>query len=330
MARMSKLVVKYNGNDISKNISKSLINFTYIDDEQGKADSIDILLENKNGYWTTDNYPEPGATIEVDLNLFDWVNLGDKLKVHWGRFKIDELVASSDGTFSIKAISENAAGSFTKEKQFKTWENISLREVLEEIAKNNNMKLIWKPGVGTVFERIYQIEQTDSDFIVEKCGLSAGFKIKVTNDKIIIYEDTIGESGLNLYARDISSFEFSSKTFNCYSAAELKYFNSETGELVTFREEDPEIKNKKVLILNQDVKNSEEAKTIVKSRLKNANSKAITASISMIGNPSVFSGYTVNLKKFGVFSGTYIIDKVTHKIDNQSGYRVNFEASLKR
>ena len=45
MARTAALNITYKGKDISKDISASLINFTYTDNEQGSADEIELLLE---------------------------------------------------------------------------------------------------------------------------------------------------------------------------------------------------------------------------------------------------------------------------------------------
>ena len=50
MARTAALNIIYKGKDISKDISASLINFTYNDNEKGKADEIELLLENKKRF----------------------------------------------------------------------------------------------------------------------------------------------------------------------------------------------------------------------------------------------------------------------------------------
>ena len=139
MARISNLNITYKGKDISKDISASLINFTYTDNEQGKADEIELLLENKKGLWSGSWYPEKGSVIEAGLKLYDWNKMGEIINVKWGRFTIDELTLSSAGTFLMKAISEKCAGAFSTEKKCRTFENITLKDMVTKIADENNI-----------------------------------------------------------------------------------------------------------------------------------------------------------------------------------------------
>lgn len=144
MARTAALNITYKGKDISKDISASLVSFTYTDNEQGKANEIELLLENKKGLWSSSHYPEKGSVVEIGLVLYDWYKLGEVINVNWGRFTIDELSLASAGTFLMKAISEKCAGAFFVEKRYRTFENISFKEMCEKIASENNMSLIYK------------------------------------------------------------------------------------------------------------------------------------------------------------------------------------------
>lgn len=327
--RTSSLNVIYKGKDISKDISKSLISFTYVDNEQGKVDEIELILENKNSLWSTSWYPEKGSIIEAGLKLNNWNKAGETISVKWGKFIIDELTYSSNGTFSIKTVSEKCAGSFFTEKKCRTFENISLKEVCEKIVKENNMQLIFKSSKNIKYTKLYQLYYTDSSFIFIQSD-KAGNKCKISNDKVIIYDSSIKNINIKLKPCDVASYEFKSKTFGTYKASEVKYFNSETGEVVIYRAEDDTIKNDSVLIIEEHAETSEEAKNIAESRLKKANEKEITGSISLMGNPEIFTGCEIEVADVGVFSGTYVVEKVTHNINNSQGYTTSFEVYMKR
>ena len=327
--RTAEVSVIYNNKDLSKDISASLINFTYTDNEQGKADEIELLLENKKGLWSGSWYPEKGSVIEAGLKLYDWNKMGEIINVKWGRFTIDELTISSAGTFSMKAISEKCAGAFSTEKKCRTFENITLKDMVTKIADENNMQLVYKAQKNTKYTKLYQLYYTDSSFIFTQCD-KAGHKCKISDDKIIVYDNSIKETGITLKPSNVSTYEFKAKTFGTYKAAEVKYFNVESGKVVTYRAEDTNIKNDSVLIIEEHAESSEEAKSIAESELKKANDKEITGSVSLMGNPEIWTASEIDIADVGVFSGTYIIEKVTHSISNSAGYVMSFECYLKR
>lgn len=329
MARISSLNIIYKGKDISKDISASLISFTFTDNEEGKADEIELLLENKKGLWSSSHYPEKGSVVEIGLVLYDWYKMGEVIKVNWGRFTIDELASSSAGIFSMKAISEKCAGAFFVEKRCRTFENISFKEMCEKITSENNMSLIYKAKNNIKYTKLYQLYSSDASFLLLQ-AYKAGTKAKIVDDKLIIYDISIKNTGIKLSPENVKSYEFKSKTFGTYSACEVKYFNTETGEVVTYRAEDENIKNDSVLVIEEYAENTEQAKNLAEAELKKANDKEITGSVVLMGNPEIWTASEIDIDEVGVFSGTYIVEKVTHSISNSAGYVTSFECYLKR
>ena len=229
----------------------------------------------------------------------------------------------------MKAISEKCAGAFSTEKKCRTFENITLKDMVTKIADENNMQLVYKAQKNTKYTKLYQLYYTDSSFIFIQAD-KAGHKCKISDDKIIIYDNSIKNTGIKLKPSNVSAYEFKAKTFGTYKAAEVKYFNVESGEVVTYRAEDTNIKNDSVLIIEEHAESSEEAKSIAESELKKANDKEITGSVSLIGNPEIFTGCQLEIADVGVFAGIYIVEKVTHSISNSAGYTTSFECYLKR
>ena len=67
--------------DISRDVADRLIGFTYSDNKQGEADDIEITVQNRDGIWMRDWYPDKGARLTAGLTLEDWEKAGDDLSV---------------------------------------------------------------------------------------------------------------------------------------------------------------------------------------------------------------------------------------------------------
>ena len=51
----------------------------------------------------------------------------------------------------------------------------------------------------------------------------------------------------------------------------------------------------------------------------------MTLSVTLMGNPSIAAGITVNIKGLYKIDGKYFVDKVIHKIDSESAYTMDLE-----
>jgi phage protein D len=56
--RRVKIEVVYDGKDISRAISDSVIEFSYTDKASGEADSIQIKVHDREGHWHGNWYPQ--------------------------------------------------------------------------------------------------------------------------------------------------------------------------------------------------------------------------------------------------------------------------------
>ena len=329
MSRRAILDVRYKGEDISSNISLNLLSFVYTDNEQKEADHLDIVM-SANILGGLNFTVGIDSILDVGATLYDWNKAGEVIKVKWGRFAIDDIKLNSNMELTLSAISEKCATAFMKEKRSRTWESISIKEAIESIAQDNSMSVNWNSQKGTAkLDMLSQIDQTDADFIVEKVKNKCALKVKFNGCKIYVYQEYIKDSGLVYYPYNLSSYEFTKKIHGCYKACEVRYFNADNSQMITYRAEDSNINNDAVLIIDDVCNSTEEAKLMAEAKLKEANLKSQLCNFSIMGDINLFSGYIIELKKFGSFSGKYIIEKVTHTINSQ-GYVSNIECYLKR
>jgi nucleoid DNA-binding protein len=62
---------------------------------------------------------------------------------------------------------------------------------------------------------------------------------------------------------------------------------------------------------------------MARNRLRKANKHENTGSVTLVGDPGLVAGLTVELLNFGSFNGKYIASKTVHKISN--GYDIEVE-----
>ena len=65
MSRRVELKVNYQGIDISRDIAKHLVSFSYTDNATNEADDLEITLEDSEGLWHGDWLPEKGDLIHA-------------------------------------------------------------------------------------------------------------------------------------------------------------------------------------------------------------------------------------------------------------------------
>ena len=82
----------------------------------------------------------------------------------------------------------------------------------------------------------------------------------------------------------------------------------------------------KVLDLDHRVESEADAMALAQNRLRGANKSEVTGSFTVLGNPGLVAGMTVEMAGFGIFSGKYFVSKTTHSI----GGKYTTRAELRR
>ena len=71
-ARQARAKVIYEGRDISDYV----MDFSYTDNYD-RTDDISVQLSDRENRWPGEWFPETGATLEAEIEVFDWNNEGD-------------------------------------------------------------------------------------------------------------------------------------------------------------------------------------------------------------------------------------------------------------
>ena len=351
LGRRAWLQVTYNSKDISEALAQYLISASYTDNLSGQVDDISLTLEDKAGLWQSDWMPVKGATLDITLCTYNWQGLYDgEFDTTLGTFEVDEIeMTSAPDVVSIKAVAISVGDDSTLRSTLrsKTWENISVRKVANDIAWENGMKLFWDCDDNPDIDKLEQNDESDLSVLQKVCD-DAGFALKITTDTIIVFDEAkyeqaepvieIYHPGTNTIA-DVAEadgtptpdrifhstgYSFKTKIRDVYKKCHIKYTNDQDKSVIESTFTDPNKSNGAILEIHQQVTSQAEADRLAKKKLREKNRDECTGSYSLDGCQFLCAGETIEMIGFGVFSGRYIVTQAKHDISG-SGYVTSIE-----
>lgn len=346
LGRRAWLQVTYNSKDISEALAQYLISASYTDNLSGQVDDISLTLEDKAGLWQSDWMPVKGATLDIILCTYNWQGLYDgEFDTTLGTFEVDEIeMTSAPDVVNIKAVAISIGDDSTLRSTMrsKTWENISVRKVANDIAWENGLKLFWDCDDNPNIDKLEQNDESDLSVLQKVCD-DAGFALKITTDTIIVFDEAKYEQAepvIEIYhpgtttVMDIAEadgtptperifhstgYSFKTKIRDVYKKCHIKYTNDQDKSVIEATFTDPNKSNGATLEIHQQVTSQAEADRLAKKKLREKNRDECTGSYSLDGCQFLCAGETIEMIGFGVFSGRYIVTQAKHDISG-SGY----------
>lgn len=329
-SRRPRIIINYEGKDISSDIAPYLLSFTFTDNSGGKADDIAITLEDREGLWLNDWQPSKSDVITCSIVKEDFP---ETLTLPCGTFSIDQIDYSyPPAVLSIKAVSASVKKGIAQEKHTHFWENMTLAGIASEIAARNGLALMMSTGGTGALECIDQTEETDLEFLLRVCR-DYGQECKIQEGRIVIYdleeyEERASVLTISITDKRLLSIKFASKSAKVYRKAVVKHHDSVKDEDYEGEyEDDDEEGSERELVIYERVESQGEAERIARERLKDANRKEITGTLTMTGDVMLSASQTVELEDMGMFSGKHFITKATHKVD-RGGYTTTLELGM--
>ncbi|MGP7817776.1 phage late control D family protein [Niallia sp. 01092] len=304
------LEVTYKNIPLATKIKK----WSYTDNLSGSADDVDITLEDTQHLWMGSWTPRKGSTIKASI-----VNRDNRKMVYSkGLFEIDELeVEGPPSEATIRGISVPDSSPMREEGRQRAWEKVTLKKVAGDIAHRNRLKLVYDVDEPIKYDRVEQAGKSDVAFLMELCE-DDGLAFKISNKQIIIFDESVYEvkpSKQTIKRSDSRILRYRGKTSNhgTYKSCKVTYRKKDMKKTYSDTFTDPHAPSgvKRVLIVQEDVKDEAAALRRAKARLRNANKDAITMYLIMRGYVNYYAGMTVDLSEFGTFNGKYIITSIT-------------------
>jgi len=330
--------VTIGGHDATSYLSPSLLSFSYTDNASGKADSLQIELQDREGKWAGAWAPKKGTEIKASFRCMDWFGEGQHGGLNCGSFKVDEKdLSGPPDKISLKAVSASLSGGLRETFRDKSWEGHTLKGVADEIAGVHGLSLVYEAPELT-FARQDQREESDLAFISRLAG-QRGINVKVHDDKLVLYgakEADARPAGLVISK---TGGQFSPKSYRLKEKSEGTAF---TGCVVSYRDPDTQQVHswsfdakgnrvesaasdaQKVWAVNKRVESEAEARKMAQDALRAKNQGEHTGSLEIMGHPGLVAGMTLSLVGFPEdYDGSYFVEKAEHKIG--SGYTTSVE-----
>lgn len=351
-ARRAYVKITYNGTDITKELASYLKFAEYTDVISGQADDLQLTLEDREGLWLSDWFPDKGAVLTASIVAKYWESPNDAGKeLPLGLFEIDEIECSAmPSEAKLKAVSVPNNTTLRGEEHTRAWEKYTVQKIAYDIASMAGLELAYQAEENPTIDRVEQTEQSDLSFMNKLCE-DNGLSLKITDKKMVIFDLKQLESAdpVLLFkrptAKDLAhpevqivssnsiqsplkelkpaSWTFSSGTRDIYKACTVEYTDPNSKTKISYTFADPDKKEGKTLMVKQEVKSQAEAETLAKKELRKKNSEEVKGSLSVMGDPDLSSGLTVNVEGFGHFDGKYIISSVKHALGG--GYKCSVE-----
>ena len=267
-ARNIRVIVIFNKVDISDEIAHSISSLNYTDNSKNAIDDLEIELENLDYRWLKEWYPDENAQMLVGIHeeLENETNFLDL-----GTFYVDEPTFE-EHKLTLKCLALPLDQNIRDQKNSVAWENITLKELVAQIANKHEMNAeIYAENV--FFERLDQNQETDLAFI-NRVVKEIGLNMKVSDDKIIIFDDEEMEKNdtievFNIKDYRIRSFSLKKKNKEIYDKVEVSYYDPDkkkvVKEIITKEELD---KRNQVTTEEKESKSKDSKKTNKKSPKK--------------------------------------------------------------
>ena len=267
-ARNIRVVVIFNKVDISDEIAHSISSLNYTDNSKNAIDDLELELENLDYRWLKEWYPDENAQLLVGIHeeLENETNFLDL-----GTFYVDEPTFENN-RLNLKCLALPLDQNIRDQKNSVAWERITLKELVTQIASKHEMNAeIY--AENEFFERLDQNQETDLAFI-NRVVKETGLNMKVSDDKIIIFDDEEMEKNdtievFNIKDYRIRSFSLKKKNKEIYDKVEVSYYDPDkkkvVKEIITKEELD---KRNQVTTEEKESKSKDSKKTNKKSPKK--------------------------------------------------------------
>lgn len=328
-ARRTHVVLLYNNKDITEDVSRDLISFSWTDKSSKEADDLTIKLHNVHGLWCGDWQAAKGAKLTAEIVHTNWNGEDGENRLPCGTFEIDETTVSGPPSeVAIKGISVPITSKARGQAKTRAWDNVRLSQIASDVAGNAGLDLIFELAKDPLYQREDQLEEADLSFL-QGLATEAGASLKVSHDKLILFDEKEYEkkpSVLTLDVSDLTRWSLQNKSSSVYRSCKVKYHDPETDEDIE-HEEDADLanlsgedQNGRTLSLNQRCKNLAEAEELAKNTLHDANKYEVSGKLDAPGDLRVVAGVNIELTGVGRYSGKYVVDTVVHTVDSRGGH----------
>lgn len=277
-----------------------------------------------------------GLKISAAIVRENWNADGNDEVLDCGQFELDNVtVDGPPNTVTIKATSLSYSNAIRQTEKSKSWENVTLSQIVEFITKKSGMGYMFISSKNPKYTRVEQYRQSDINFLSQLCH-NAGCSLKVTSNIVVIFDQAEFEQNPEIRTIRIgegyTKYRLMTNENDNYTSCRV-YCTKPSGEVITatvyvddYKEDD---NNNQCLEIRQNVDSIAEAENLAYKMLRLHNKYEFEASFNFPGDPELTAGSVVVLEDFGAWNGRYVIKQAKHTISH-SGYstQINLRKAL--
>ncbi|MEY2643653.1 MAG: hypothetical protein RLZZ611_302 [Cyanobacteriota bacterium] len=308
--------IEANGGDITRLIADRLVSLRISEQAGQQSDSLEIALDDRDKRIPV---PTNGTWLRV------W--LGYDKPTYMGAFAIDEVELSmGPRSMVIRATASNTAPTLLKEQRTKSWHGVTLGQVVQQIAQQNNLTPVIKGSLAS--QQIKHEDQTNESDQAFLTRLAEKFRatIKPADGKLVVVPrgDKDNAGNITIQQREVTSWRATLKNRGAYGAVKAKWLDRSVnkekvytagqtgGSLPTFEE-------------TQVFKTQAEAQKAADSRLQSLRAGEVRISLQLPGRPDVNAEGLVTLQSFrDLVDGTWNVKSISHDLGS-GGYTTTIE-----
>lgn len=323
-ARRASIDITYEQVNITNDIAGSVTTLSYTDTASGGTDSLSLSLQDRDRNWMGSWAPRKGNHINAAMRFHDWDGEGDSWEIYCGSFEVDDISMSGPPpSCTIGAVSIPRSTAFNEEERTKNWEEVTVKEIAQEIASRAGISLHYEADEIPV-KSMEQDKQTDCKFLYAVCE-KFGLAMKVFAERIVIFDEADYESAapaVELRYEDFAKYDYKSTLEGTYTGAKIAYSDPGTGEdhIVTVGG------GSRIKEINEEADSATDAQRKAIASLNNANKNDTKFSGTVKARRELVASRCIRIAGFGVPDGIYYLDRVVTKISGSGASQQSFEA----
>lgn len=328
----SKLIMEYNGVDVTDAIADACDSFTWKDNAAGTADTLTLNLDNIDQKWMNGFYPSDEDTFKAWIQLQEWAADYRQGKLYCGCFMVDSLKYSGfPEVLQLSGISTPIDSNFNVKQKSKSWSKTTLRTILSGIAKDVGIEFVFDANDVNI-DSVNQTGKTDLAFAYSMCG-EYGLSVKLYNKKMVVYDQARYERAAARYKitpatlGGSGAYSITKQVTTLHDSVKMQYTNGKSGGTLTYEYTLPGKPGNRQMFVTAKAESYADAEKKAKAALRENIRNSLQISIKMMGSAKYVAADCFNLSGFGKLDGKYFIDSVTHQ---KSGgkYTVSITAHL--
>lgn len=317
-----KVVIMYEGKDVSGDFHSIIKEITFRDYLDGKASEISMSLSNRFGYFFGDWYPQIDDKIDVMIG-YDGGGLLDA-----GTFYVDEtdMYGSRSGDeFSLRAMSIQSSAINSSAHKV-CYNNKPIADITTAIAGALGCSITGE--LSGTFSGV----QTETNLaFLNRIAKERGRILKIDNGTIILYpiNDLGNESTLTIKKQDTLNYRISDVAAGRISRVIVKWWDRDKKKMIE-GEYDVKVKGGGSIVAWQEVASSKDATDRARDMIAQRNKGGLSFEIEMMGDTRLRAGVSIEVSGFGRFDSNYYISEANHQITHSAGYTTRITLNKNR